>query len=94
MDKEKNIETLTLDDLCVHTGIRRSIAIRIVELGIIEPFTDSDPLIFHHHAILRVKKILRIKRDLKVGFSSMNLVLDLLEKINKLEERLSFHEKR
>ncbi len=90
MDKENQLETITIEDLCHHTGLRPSIAVRIVQLGILEPINETTPQIFHLQSILKIQKILRIKRDLKIGFSSMSLVLSLLERIEELEEHLRF----
>lgn len=82
---------LTLNDIIRCTGIDRSILSRLLRLGLLEPLeSDSEP-VFHQHTVVRINKMMRLRHELGVGYSSMALVMDLLDKIDRLEKELELH---
>jgi hypothetical protein len=77
-----------LRELACLAGISRRVAERLVVFEIIEP-ARRDPEYYFPVAILpRVHKVLRIREHLGVSWSSMGLVLELLERIEILESQL------
>jgi hypothetical protein len=81
-------ERLHLDELERHTGLRRATLLRLVRLGLIEPVRTEPEPVFELGVLVRVLRIQRLRRDLSVGLSSMGLVLDLLERVERLEREL------
>lgn len=65
-----------------------TVARRLLSIGLIEALTAGDTPLFDHSAVVRARKALRLKRDLRLNFDAMALVMDLLDRIDKLERRM------
>ena len=85
-------ELLSLRDLAGHCGCHLRVVERFFQLGVIEEVErrQQEPL-FGVRAVDRMDRALRLRRDLRVGVSSMGLVLDLLERIERLEAEIARH---
>ena len=58
-------------------------------LGLLDPRGEGDEPTFGPEALPRVRRMLRLRRDLQVGWTSLGLVLDLLERVERLERELA-----
>lgn len=65
-----------------------TVARRLFSIGLIEPFTAGDTPLFDRSAVVRARKALRLKRDLRLNFDAMALVMELLDRIDELERRI------
>lgn len=83
------VATYTLVELARRCGCRREIVARFVAVGLIDPVggREDDPL-FEPDALPRLAKALRLRRDLGLHLSAVPLVVELLDRIEELEERL------
>jgi chaperone modulatory protein CbpM len=79
---------LTQQELAFMAGTAPEIIKQLLELDLIEPRRERDAVLFSPESVTLVKKILRLQRHLQIGFDSMALVFDLLEKIDALERRI------
>ncbi len=85
--------TLTLDELSGVCAVERERIVELVEHGLIEPRDDAGQRI-GGDALRRARTALRLQRDLGINPAGAALVVELLERIESLEARLSAHSPR
>jgi len=78
--------TLTLEELAYCTGTTRVVIRQLVEEDLLHPVQVDDQERFDSSAFQPVKKMLRIHRHLDVDIHSLALVMQLLERIEALEQ--------
>jgi chaperone modulatory protein CbpM len=62
---------------------------RLARYGLIEPIDETgETLLFPGSSIRRLRRALRLRRDLGLNANSLALVLDLLERIEDLEAEI------
>ncbi|RLC33854.1 MAG: hypothetical protein DRH32_00170 [Deltaproteobacteria bacterium] len=64
---------------------------RFVRLGLVDPVdTHGRPeqWLFRSEAVPLIAKIIRLRNELGINYSGVGVVLDLLERINTLENRI------
>lgn len=85
---EEEVE-LTLSDLCRTCQLPAERVLELVDQGVIEP-VGRDPAQWSFQAISvrRVRRVQRLKQDLGVNVAGAALVVELLEEIEQLRERL------
>lgn len=74
----------TLQQLCTLCGISAERAIEMIAEGVIEPDGRGPQWQFSGRAVWRMKKALRLERDLGVNLAGAALALDLLEELEGL----------
>ncbi len=60
---------------------------RLIDSGLLEPLSDVTAPVFGAASVIRVRKALRLKRDLNLNFDAVALVMELLDRIEELERR-------
>lgn len=78
---------LTDEEVAKRCGIHPEMVKRLVVLGLIDP-VESAPDLFFPEVTIRIQRVLRLRRDLGVNYSAAALILDLLDRIEELEQRL------
>lgn len=63
---------------------------RLVEWGLVDPERDKPELLFSETAVPRIWRIMRLRRDLGINWAGIGVILDLLDKIEKLERELGW----
>jgi hypothetical protein len=81
-------EILTIEQAAFITGIKPEIVSILISHEIIETVKDHSTVSIHVKYIPKLKKVIRLHYDLGVGWSSMCLVLELLNRIDELENCL------
>jgi DNA-binding transcriptional MerR regulator len=82
-------EQLTLDSLAEHTGLHPSLIEQFVEYGLIEPAERAGArMLFDVDCVVRVRKIERLRHDLGTNLPSVAVILDLLDRMNRLEQEI------
>lgn len=76
---------LTQDQLIMLSGASLRIIERMVSLGLIDRIWVNGAVMYHTDYLPRVRKMLRLRYDLGVGWASMCIVLNLLDRIEELE---------
>lgn len=84
---------LTLGDLCRACGLPAEVVFELVESGVVEP-AGASPVNwrFHSLSVRRVRRAVRLQRDLGVNRAGAALALDLLDELESLRARLGLPE--
>ena len=80
-------DMLTVYELSCVTGLSERIIQRLIRLEVLEPDQESPQPCFRTETVTRVLRIRRLHVELGVAWSSIPLVLDLLQRIEELERR-------
>lgn len=82
-------ERVTLDGLAARTKLHPALIERFVEYGLIEPAERAGAhMLFDVDCVARVSKIERLRRHLGVNLASVGVILDLLDRMNRLEQEV------
>lgn len=76
---------LTIQDVAFLCGMARHTVQRLIRLEVIEPSERDPEPRFDTTAVARIQKMRRLHVELGVSWSSMPLVLDLLDRIDELQ---------
>ena len=85
MDTEKYIPVLHLCDLY---QIEISFFKALNEEGLIELVSRQNSMFVHEDKLYKVERIIRIHRELNVNIEGIDVVLNLLEKVDKLQNEV------
>ena len=80
---------VTLDQLCESCRVEQSVIIALVEEGIVEPMSIGvKPWCFSETTLPRVRRALRLQRDLDLNLAGVAFTLELINEIESLRNRL------
>lgn len=84
-DDSQQYDLVEVCDVC---KVRADIVLDMVEVGIIAP-QGSEPKDwrFGTHAVIRLRKAVRLKRDLDVNLAGIALALDLYDDLEAMRKR-------
>ena len=77
---------LSPEQLAAACGLKLARLSRLVRLGVIEP---SGARLFSVAAAARLRRILRLRADLGVNLAGAEIIVDLLARLDRLEEELA-----
>jgi len=82
--------SLSLAELCRACAVQREWIVDLVEEGVIEPLAPAAGRRwrFSGVALNRARTAVRLQRDLGVNLAGAALALDLLEQVERMQERL------
>ena len=80
---------LTIHELAFMMGRRTQVIQRLVTLELIEPVHTQPEICFSPDIVPRIRRLFRLHDDLGISWTSMDLFLQLLDRLNSLEEQLS-----
>ena len=80
--------TVTITERAYGSGCSRAAIAALLEHDLLEPVQSDPEPRFPVEAVERVRRIRRIEMELEVSYPAMGLVLELLERIDRLERRL------
>jgi len=81
--------SMSLSELCRQYAVQGEWIVSLVEEGILDPVgREPREWRFSEASCWRVSVVLRLERDLAVNLSGAALVLDLLEEVESLRQRL------
>ena len=81
----------TLEELSTACSVRTEYIIELVEEGIVEPLEarrEQQLWTFSGRSLQRARKARRLQQDLGINLAGAALVLELMEEIQRLRERL------
>jgi chaperone modulatory protein CbpM len=83
-------DALTLDVVAESIGARRSLVVRLAREGLIETVESEtgEPLL-PRRAIVQLRCMQRLRRDLGVNFAGAAVILDLVGRIEQLNRDLT-----
>jgi chaperone modulatory protein CbpM len=83
-------EPLTFDVVAEMVGARRSIVVRLVQQGLIETLeSGTDEPLLPRRAVIQLRRMQRLRRDLGVNFAGAAVILDLVGRIEQLNRELA-----
>ena len=85
METEKYIPVLHLCDLY---QIEISFFKELNEVGLIEMVSKQNSMYVHEDKLYKVERIIRIHRELNINIEGIDVVLNLLEKVDKLQNEV------
>ena len=83
-----SIPGITLGELSRLCECPLPVARRLFSTGLIEPISPVCAPLFDRSAVVRVRKALRIRRDLRLNFDAVALVMELHDRIDELERKI------
>ena len=78
-----NLAHVSHADLAHAAGISEARLTRLVHLGLIEPVRPGGD-VFTAATAVRLRRMMRLRRDLGVGLESAAIILDLLDRLEQL----------
>ena len=83
-------EPLTFDVVAETVGARRSLIARLVHQGLIETLDSGteEPMV-PRRAVVQLRRMQRLRRDLGVNFAGAAIILDLVGRIEQLNRELA-----
>ena len=78
-------EHLTIEQAAFAAGLKPGIIRKIISYELIEIVKDDSEPVIHIDYIPKLRKMVRLHYDLGIGWNSMGVVLDLLNRIEELE---------
>lgn len=78
---------LSLDDLADAVGISPARVTHLVRLGLLEPAGEEPS--FAAADVLRLRRMLRLRADLGIGFVSAAIMVDMVERLDRAMEELA-----
>jgi hypothetical protein len=79
--------TLTAEQVAAAAGISTATLERLVRTGIVEPANEGGHD-FTAATAVRLRRMLRLHHDLDVDLMSATIIVDLLERLDRLEQEL------
>lgn len=86
--RRRYAETVTLAELAQMAETDPETLQRLVAVDVLQPVLDSAGKRFRVRDLARVRRALRIHREMGVDWYSLALVLDLLERLERAESQL------
>lgn len=80
---------LTYQEVAERCGVQVGFIHRLLEVGILERTSAEWPGCLHAEATLRVRQVVRLQEHLGVNLDGAAIILDLLERIEALENELA-----
>ncbi|WP_027350632.1 chaperone modulator CbpM [Halotalea alkalilenta] len=89
------VNTFDFDELCSHAGVTGDIVVTIVEHGILAP-SGHEPRQwrFDVNAVLVVKRVVRLRRDLDLDWQGAALALELFDENQRLRAENAYLRRR
>lgn len=78
-------EPLTPERVAEAVGARVTLVVRLARLGVLETFSGAQgETLLPQRAVLRLRRMQRLRRDLGVNFAGACVILDLVEELEVL----------
>ena len=91
-------EPLTAETVAEITGARVSFVIRLVQAGILETINEraaapeiapEEPVLLPRRAVLQLRQMQRLRRDLGVNSAGASIILDLVKQMEKMKREIA-----
>jgi MerR family transcriptional regulator/heat shock protein HspR len=87
----KDPQLLTVEELADAAGLHPDLIQSFVDFDLLEPVKrDGRYLLFDMEAVLRVRAIQRLRRDLGVNLSGVAVILDLTKRLRLMQQELEW----
>lgn len=85
-------EGLTVEEVALRSGVPPSFVHRLLELGIIEYKGRFNEPRFSCTVVPKIRRIVRLRRDLGINWAGLGLIMDLLDEIDYLRRKIKKYE--
>lgn len=83
-------EPLTCEVVAEICGTRQSLVLRLAQQGLIETLeSETGERLLPRRAVLRLRRMQRLHRDLGVNFAGAAVILDLVGRMNEMNRELA-----
>ncbi|HEU4934224.1 MAG TPA: chaperone modulator CbpM [Pyrinomonadaceae bacterium] len=83
-------EPLTFDVVAATVGAKRTLVARLAKQGLIETVdSGTDEPLLPRRAVVQLRRMQRLRRDLGVNFAGAAVILDLVGRIEQLNRELA-----
>ena len=83
-------EPLTFDVVAATVGAKRTVVARLAKQGLIETVdSGTDEPLLPRRAVVQLRRMQRLRRDLGVNFAGAAVILDLVGRIEQLNRELA-----
>ena len=91
-------EPLTAEMVAEITGARVSFVIRLVQAGILETINETaaaketareEPVLLPRRAVLQLRQMQRLRRDLGVNSAGASVILDLVKQMEEMKREIA-----
>jgi len=79
---------LTIEDLARTTGLHPEQVETFVRFGLVEPVAGGSHAVFAVAAVERLRRIVRLRRDLGVNLAGVAAILEMRERMENLQREL------
>ena len=81
---------LTLSEVAYRCGLHPELIERLLRIGLIDPVEGDvgGEVLFHADVIPLVRRILRLRNHLGVNYAGIGVILELMARIESLENRI------
>jgi hypothetical protein len=80
---------ISLETLCSHYNVELSFFLNLNEIGLLEIQTVEQLQYVHQDSIYEIEKMIRMHQDLEVNLEGIDVVFNLLQKIDSLKKELT-----
>ena len=85
-----NMENLiSIPELCIHYTVEMSFFTNLSEMGLLEIKTIESKQYIDSDAIYEIEKMIRMHQELDVNIEGIDVVFNLLQKIDRLQNELT-----
>ncbi|MFP3870131.1 MAG: chaperone modulator CbpM [Syntrophobacteria bacterium] len=81
-------ELITVEQLADLARLHPDMVERLVDWGLLDPEVQEPRYLFRDSVVPRIWKIMRLRRDLGINWAGIGVVLDLLKRIEQLEQEV------
>ena len=88
-------EPLSCEVVAETVGARRSLVVRLAQQGLIETLeSGADEPLLPRRALVQLRRMQRLRRDLGVNFTGASIILELVGRIEQLNRELAEMQRR
>ncbi|NND07484.1 MAG: MerR family transcriptional regulator [Saprospiraceae bacterium] len=87
-------EYLLIREVCHHYTIEVNFVSRLHDVGLIKLHQLDDRWYLHEEEVSTLEKVLRLHHDLNVNVEGIDIIFNLLERIDELEQQLGIARER
>jgi hypothetical protein len=81
--------TIQIKTLCRHYQVEQTFFSHLTDIGLIETITIQDTLYVDETDIRQIDKIIRLYRELDINPEGIDVIMNLLDRIDDLEQQLT-----
>ena len=83
-----SVPGLSLKELSRLCDCPSPVILRLYQFGLFEPLSEAAEPLFSRNSVFRIRKALRLKRDLHLNLDAVAIVIELLDRIEELERQV------